>query len=51
MIAMIGTSDQPYWLAEACRSLLLLLLLLAHEILLHALSASIDPVMHVSVCP
>ena len=49
MIAMIGTSDQPYWLAEACRSLLLLLL--AHEILLHALSASIDPVMHVSVCP
>ena len=27
MIAIIGTSDQPCWLAEACKILLLLLLL------------------------
>ena len=26
MIAIIGTSDRPYWLAEACESLLLFLL-------------------------
>ena len=29
MIAIIGTSDRPCWLAEACKILLLLLLLLA----------------------
>ena len=29
MIAMIGTSDRPCWLAEACKILLLLLLLQA----------------------
>ena len=28
MIAIIGTSDRPCWLAEACKILLLLLLLL-----------------------
>ena len=28
MIATIGTSDQPYWLAETCKILLLLVLLL-----------------------
>ena len=29
MIAIIGTSDRPCWLAEACKILLLLLLLQA----------------------
>ena len=28
MIAIIGTSDQPCWLAEACKQLLLLLVIL-----------------------
>ena len=30
IIAIIGTSDQPCWLAEACKILLLLLLLCTH---------------------
>ena len=34
MIAMIGTSDQPCWLAEACK-ILLLLLLVAQAVFRH----------------
>ena len=33
MIAIIGTSDQPCWLAEACNILFLLLLLLCSDLL------------------
>ena len=33
MIAIIATSDQPCWLAEACKILLLLRLLLLHGML------------------
>ena len=31
MIAMIGTIDQPCWLAEFCKFLLVLLLVLHHH--------------------
>ena len=34
MIAIIGTSDRPCWLAEACKNLLLLTLLLVDVSLL-----------------
>ena len=31
MIAIIGTSDRPCWLAEACKILLILLLQVVHK--------------------
>ena len=39
MIAMIGTSDQPCWLAEACKALLTVLLLLRALCATYAIAA------------
>ncbi len=42
MIAMIGTSDRPCWLAETCKILLLLLLLCTDADKAYALPGGAD---------
>ena len=44
MIAIIGTSDQPCWLAEACKTLLLL----QHSAIQYQLLHQYDPFQELS---